>query len=177
MDLHKLVPVGALGQRIRKAFVAGSLLAGAWWLWLMVRDPVWDGWWDAFNWPQLFLYAPILFLFLAAVWQLVCFVAEWLYRKARRESVRGELPTSLDIQRSWKFWRRECVRICVLFITTCAVGDIPMAVSYLSNVRRWRLQWGWHSALDACLPLMIAAWWILQRIESYSSGQRVNQES
>ena len=164
MAFRELVPIGALGQRIRKAFIAGVLSAFAWTAWQLVRNPAWDGWWDAFNWPQLFLYAPILFLFCAAVWQLICFVAEWFYRKAKRKAKDLEPEALQDTQRTLKFWLRDSLRICVLYITTCLIGDVPVAVSYLAAVRGWPLHWWWLRALNTGVLFMIAPWWILERI-------------
>jgi len=169
MYLRKLVPVGVLGQRIRKAFVAGVLLECAWSAWQLVRNAAWDGWWDVFNWPQLFLYAPILFLFCSAVWQLVCFVAEWFYRKLKRKTENLKPEAFRDTQKTLNFWMRDLLRVCVLYITTCAIGDIPMAVSYVAAVRRWPLHWSWSSAVSSGLLLMIAAWWILERIHAWRS--------
>jgi hypothetical protein len=69
MTCRQLVSVGGLGQRMRKTLVAGGLLTCTYAAWRLVRDPAWDGWLDALNWPQLFLYAPLLFFFGAAVSQ------------------------------------------------------------------------------------------------------------
>jgi hypothetical protein len=164
MTFRELVPVGVLGQRFRKAFIAGALLACAWSAWQLARDPAWDGWWDAFNWPQLFLGAPILFLLGATVWQLAGFVAEWFYGKAKRKTENLKPITLRDTQKTLKFWLRDCLRVCALYVVTCAIGEIPMAVSYLSAVRGWHLHWWWSRALDTSFLLMIAVWWVLERI-------------
>jgi hypothetical protein len=164
MTFRELVPLGVLGQRIRKALVAGGLLACTYSAWQLVRDPAWDGWWDAFNWPQLFLYAPILFFFGAAVWQLVCIIAEFFCRKLKGETENLEPEALQDTQRTLKFWLRDSLRVCVLYIVTCAIGDIPIAVKYLAAVRRWPLHWWWLNAVNFRLLLMIAVWWILERI-------------
>lgn len=164
MTCRELVPVGTLGQRIRKAFVAGALLTCAYTTWQLVRDPAWDGWWDAFNWPQLFLYAPILFLAGAAVWQLVCIVAEWFYRNAKRKPQSLEPESLKDTQRTLRFWLQDSLRVCVLYITACAIGDIPMAVNYLAALRERPLHLWWSSAVSSCLLLTTAVWWILERV-------------
>src|SRR5277367_4990181 len=137
MTFRELVPVGALGQRIRNALVAGALLACVSSASQLVRNPAWDGWWDAYNWPQLFLYGPVLFFFCAAVWQLICVVAEWLYRKAKGNTEILELKTFQDTQRTLKFWLRDSWRVCVLYITTSVIGDSPMAVNYVAAIRGW----------------------------------------
>jgi hypothetical protein len=162
MTCRELVPVGPLGQRLRKAFVALALLACTWVLWLLVRDPTWDGWWDAFNWPQLFLYAPILFFLGAAVWQSVCFIAEWF--KAKRKTTNLESEVMQGAQSTLKFWLRDSLRVCVLYMTTCVIGDIPMTLNYVAEVRGWPLHLWWSSAVNSCLLLMVAVWWILERI-------------
>ena len=164
MTRGKLVPVGRLGQRIRKAFVAGALLICASAASTLVRDPAWDGWWDAYHWPQLFLIAPVVFFSGAVVWQFVSFVAEWLYRKAKR-GAENQQPQALEAQRTLKSWLRDSLRLCVLYATTCVIGDIPMAVYYLASVRGWHSHWSWWDAADTGLPLMVAAWWILERID------------
>src|SRR5208282_2112726 len=121
MTARELVPVGVLGQRIRKVFVAGGLFACTWAAQLLVRDPSWDGWWDAYNWPQLFLYAPVLFLLGAAVWQSICIIAEWLYRRAKRRTKNVEPEALQNTQTTLKFWLRDSLRICMLYITTCVI--------------------------------------------------------
>jgi hypothetical protein len=182
MTYQGFVPVGALGERIRKAFVAGVLLACAWSAWLLVRNPAFDGWWDAFNWPQLFLYAPILFFLCSAVWQVICFVAEWFYSKAKRKTENPKPEALQDNQRTLNFWLRDSLRICVLYITTCAVGDIPMAVNYVANVRRWPLHLWWSSAVNSCLLLMIRTaskgrCTVLLRNGASSGRRRENKQS
>jgi len=161
---RELVPVGSLGQRIRKAFVAGGLLTCADTAWHLVRDPEWDGWSDAFNWPQLFLYAPILFFFGATVWQLICVVSEWFYRKTMRKIQNVDPEALQDAQRTLNFWLRDSLRVSLLYITTCVIGDTPMALNYLATVRGWPLHWWWSGAVSVCLLLMIGEWWILERI-------------
>src|SRR5579864_5661425 len=111
MTFRELVPVGALGERIRKAFIAGSLFACTWAAWLLVRDPVWDGWWDAYNWPQLFLYAPTLFFLGAATWQLFCIIAEWFYRKLRQKTRNLEPQSLQNTLRTLNFWLWDSLRV------------------------------------------------------------------
>jgi hypothetical protein len=164
MTYRELIPVGPLGRRLRKAFVAGALYATTYTAWRLLRNPAWDGWWDAFNWPQLFLYAPILFFFGVALWQLVCFVAEYLYQQ--RKAKAGNLSSEpwLEEQRTLRFWLRDSLHICSLYVTTCVIGDIPMAVNYFAVVRGWPLHWWWSSAVSVCLLVTVAAWWTLDRV-------------
>ena len=171
MTLKQLVRAGRFGQRIRKAFVAGVLLACTHAAWRMVRDPFFDGWWDAFNWPQLFLYAPVLFLCGASVWQLICLIAEWSYRAAKRKLETAESIESLDVQRGLTFWLQDSLRICALYVAACLIGDIPMAVKYLAGVRGLPIHWWWSSAVTTCALLMVVVWWILDQTirQTYSS--------
>jgi hypothetical protein len=159
-----MIPVGGLGERIRKAFVAGGLFACTSAAMRLVRNPAFDGWWDAFNWPQLFLFAPYLFFQGAAVWQLICFLVEWFYRKVNRKTEKLEPGALQAAQRTLKFWLWDSARVCALYITTCLIGDIPMVVKYLASVRGWSLHWWWSSAVESCLLLMIVVWCILDRI-------------
>jgi hypothetical protein len=135
MTLKQLIPVGRLGERIRKWFVAGVLLACTDTASQLVRDRAWDGWWDAFNWPQLFLYAPLLFFSGATLWQLICVIVEWIYERAKRKPEHVEPKESQDIERAVKFWLQDSLRICALYVATCLIGDIPMAVKYLVAAR------------------------------------------
>lgn len=164
MTRRELVPTGPLGQRLRKVVVAGVLLTCTYTAWSLVREPRWDGWWDAFSWPQLFLYAPVLFLFGVMVWQFTCFLVEWFNRKSNRKIKILEPEAMRDNQRTPKFWLRDSLRICLLYITTCVIGDIPMLVNYLAAVRGWPLHWWWSSVVDSCLLCMVVVWWILARI-------------
>jgi hypothetical protein len=169
MTCREFVPVGPLGRRLRKAFVAGVLLATANSAWHFVRNPAWDGWWDAYNWPQLFLYAPVLFFFGVALWQLVCFVAEYLYQQRKKNAGSLGRAPSLAEQRTMRFWLRDSLRICSLYVTTCLIGDIPMAVNYVAAIRGWPLHWWWSSAVTTCLFVMVAAWWTLDRVFAIAS--------
>jgi hypothetical protein len=108
-------------------------------VWLLVRNPSFDGSWDAFNWPQLFLYAPILFFFGSAASQVIWFVAELFCRKVRRKAENPKPEALQDNQRTLNSWLRDSLRVCVLYITTCAIGDIPMALNYVAEVRGWQL--------------------------------------
>lgn len=165
MVFRELVPVGRLGQRSRKTFAAVGLLTCTWVAWRLVRDPRGDGWWDAFNWPQLFLYAPILFFFGAAVWQSICIITESFRRKAKRKTENLEPELLQDDQRTLKFWLRDSLRVCALYITACVIGDIPMGVNYFAEIRGWPLHLPWSIAVNLCLVLMITLWWILERIQ------------
>jgi hypothetical protein len=166
MTRRALVPAGPLGQRLRKALVAGVLLTCTYTVWWLVREPRWDGWWDAFSWPQSFLYAPVLFFFGAMVWQFACFLVEWFSRKANRK-IENLGPEAIRAnQWTVKFWLRDSLRICLLYITTCVIGDVPMLVNYLAAVRGWPLHWWWSSVVDSCLLCMVVVWWILARIYS-----------
>jgi hypothetical protein len=170
MTLRERIPVGRLGRRIRKAFVAGALFVCTYTAWRLVRDPAWDGWWDAFSWPQLFLYAPVLFFSGAACWQLFCFVTEWLYRLAARKSQSSEAVELQDIQKTSGFWLRDSLRILVLYAAACFIGDIPMVLNYVAAVRKWPMHWWWSSVVDSCLLLMIVVWWLLERYFSRPSA-------
>jgi hypothetical protein len=164
MNWRKLVPVGRLGRRARKACVAAGLFACTGAVSRSARNPAFDGWWDAFNWPQLFLYAPVLFLFGVAAWQLICFIAGWFNREADRKTESLEPETVQETQRTLKFWLRDSLRVLVVYITACVIGDIPMAVNYVAAVRGWPLHWWWLSAVNTCLLLTVTVWWILERI-------------
>jgi hypothetical protein len=163
MTFKQLVPVGRLGERVRKALIAGVSWACTDAAWYRLRDPAFDGWTDTFTWPQLFLFAPVLFFSGAAVWQLICLIAEWSYRAAKRELESAESKESHDIQRTLKFWLRDSVRICALYVATCLIGDIPMAVNYLAGVRGRPFHWWWSSAVGTCAVVMVVVWWILDR--------------
>jgi hypothetical protein len=163
MTFRELVPVGVLGQRIRNGFVAGGLFACTWAAWLSVRNPVWDDAWDAYNSPQLFLSAPSLFFLGAAIWQLICLIAESFYGKIKRETKTSNREGWQDTQWTLKFWLRDSLRICVFYVTTGLIGDIPMAVNYLAEIRGWPLHLLWSNAVISCLLLMIAVWWVLER--------------
>jgi len=167
MTYRELVPVGRTGRRLRKAFVAGTLLAITYAAWELVRNPTWDGWWDAYNWAQLFLYAPVLFFFGVALWQLVCFVAEYLYKQGKDKAGNLSAEPSREEQRTVRFWIRDSSRVCFLYLTTCVIGDMPMAVNYFAAVRGWPLHWWWSNVVAVCLLVMVVAWWILDRIYDY----------
>jgi hypothetical protein len=164
MTYRELLPVGRSGGRLRKAFVAGALLAITYAAWHLVRDPAWDGWWDAFNWAQLFLYAPVLFFFGAATWQLLCLVAENLYQQRKSKVGNLSAGAAREEQRTLRFWLRDSLRICLLYFTACVIGDIPMAVNYIAAVRGWHLHWWWSNVVAVCLLVMVAVWWTLDRI-------------
>lgn len=164
MTWRELIPIGRLGRRARKACVAVGLLVCTDTASRLVRNPAFDGWWDAFNWPQLFLYAPVLFFSGAAAWQLICFIAEWFNRKVGGQTDPLEPETVQNAQRTLRFWLRNSLRVSVDYITACVIGDTPMAVNYLAAVRGWPLHWWWSSAVGTCLLLTIAVWWILERI-------------
>jgi hypothetical protein len=103
MTYRELLPIGRSGKRFRKAFVAGALLAITYAAWHLVRDPRWDGWWDAFNWAQLFLYAPVLFFFGAAMWQFLCFVAEYSYQRRKNKAGTLSVEPAWEEQRTLRF--------------------------------------------------------------------------
>jgi hypothetical protein len=163
MTYRELVPVGPLGRRLRKALVAGALLATTCAASRLVRDPAWDGWWDAFNWSQLLLCAPALFFFGVALWQLVCLVIEYLCQQGKGKTGNLSSEPSLEEQRTLRFCLRESLRICSFYVTTCVIGDIPMAVNYFAVVRGWPLHWWWSSAVAVCLFVMAAVRWALDR--------------
>jgi len=163
MTLEQILPIGPLGQRIRKAFVAGGLLTCTSIASQLVRDPAWDGWWDAFNWPQLFLYAPVLFFFFATIAQLIGAISEGVRRKANRQCAYVEPTDVPDIRATLKFWLKDSLRICALYVATCLIGDIPMGVNYLATVRGWPFHWWWSSVVSACLILMVIVQWLLNR--------------
>jgi hypothetical protein len=167
MTYRELLPIGRSGKRLRKAFVAGALLAITYAAWHLVRDPRWDGWWDAFNWAQLFLYAPVLFFFGAATWQFLCFVAEYSCQRRKNKAGTLSVQPAWEEQRTLRFWLRDSLRIFLLYLTTCVTGDIPMAVNYLAMVRGWHLHWWWSNSVAVCLLVMLAVWWALDRIYDY----------
>ena len=169
MTYRELVPVGSLGRRLRKSAVAGVLFATTYTAWELVRNPAWDGWWDAFNWPQLFLYAPVLFFFGATLWQLVCFVAEYLCQREKVKAGNFSSETLLERQRTLRFWIRDSLRICSLYVATGIIGDIPMAVNYFAVVRGWHLHWWWSSTVAVCLVVTLVAWWTFDRVKYFKS--------
>jgi len=164
MTYRELLPDGRSGRRLRKALVAGALLAITYAAWHLVRDPAWEGWWDAYNWPQLFLYAPVLFFFGAAMWQLLCLVAEYLYQQRKNKAGNLSAEPEWEEQGTLRFWLRDSSRICLLYLTTCVIGDIPMAVNYIAAVRERHLHWWWSNVVAVCLLVMVAVWWTLDRI-------------
>lgn len=169
MTYRELIPVGSPGRRLRKSAVAAVLFAITYTAWRLVRDPAWDGWWDAFNWPQLFLYAPVLFFFCATFWQLVCFVAEYLYQRGKVKTGNLSSETSLGEQRTLRFWLRDSLRICSLYVATCVIGDIPMAVNYFAAIRGWHLHWWWSSTVAVCLVVTLEAWRAFDRVNYFKS--------
>jgi hypothetical protein len=104
MNRREAAPATRLGQRILKTLIAGLFFVCTWVAWHVLRNPAWDGWWDAFNWPQLFLYAPSLFFQGALAWNLFCVIAE-VYRKAKRKTKSFETEGSRNPhQATAKFW-------------------------------------------------------------------------
>jgi hypothetical protein len=164
MVLQQPIPNGQLGQRIRKAFVAGGLFICTYAAWWLVRDPAWDGWWDAFTWPQLFLYAPSLFFLFATLAQLIGVIWEWLRRIVNRQATHLEPTYVPDIQATLGFWLKDSVRIGALYVATAFIGDIPMGVNYLAAVRRWPFHLWWSTAVSVCLISMVLVHWLLNRI-------------
>lgn len=165
MNYRELVPVGTLGQRIRKLLVAGSFLAFVCILEQLVSDPAWAGWWDAYNWRQLFLGGPLLFFSGAVVWQLIFSIVELSHGKARSTGSYDPETFPQNAQKTLKFWLRDSLRISLLCAATCAIGDIPMAVNYLADVLGHPLHWWWSSAVSCCLLVMISIWWVLERLQ------------
>jgi hypothetical protein len=164
MAHRELVPVSPLGRRLRKALVAGSLLATAPAASQLVRSPAWDGWCDVFTWPQLFLCAPVLFFFGAAMWQSAFFVAGYFCQQDKRAlRTLGSEPSPRS-ERTLGFWLRDSLRIGLLYVAACVIGDIPLAVKYLAAIRGWPLHWWWSSAVWACLVLTVAVSWTLDQI-------------
>jgi hypothetical protein len=106
--------------------------------------------------------ADLVFLLLAMC-QSICFIAELLYRWAKRDDSYRELEELQHTQRTLKFWLRDSSRICVFYVAAGVIGDIPMGVSYLAAVRGWPLHWWWSSAVTSCLLLMLALAWLLER--------------
>jgi hypothetical protein len=163
MTWRKLIPVGRLGRRARKACVAGGLLACTETALRLARNPALDGWLDAFNWPQLFLCAPVLFFSGATAWQLICIIAEWFNRKVGQQTEFLEPEATQNAQRTPTFWLLNSLRVSVDYIAACVIGDVPMAVKYLATARGWPLHWWWSSAVGTCLLFTIAVWWVLDR--------------
>lgn len=104
-----------------------------------------------------------MFLLGAAVWQFACFVGGWFYRKLERKTEKLKPKPLQGTQRTPKFWLQDSLCVCALYIATCAIGEIPMAVNYFAAVRGW-LHWWWSNAVTSRLIPMIAVWWILERI-------------
>lgn len=162
-----LMQLDPRGRRIRKALVAAVLLVGSSTASWLLRDPAWDDWWDGYNWGQLFLFAPVLFFSLAVGWQLLRFIVEWCYRKARPKAENPRSEAAGKPRRTLDFWLHDFSCVVALYLMTAAIGDIPMAVYYLSSVRQWHLHWSWWNVADFCVVLMIAASWILDRVERW----------
>src|SRR5215831_5744460 len=173
MNYRKLVPVGRPGRRIREVLIAGCFLVFTGAASRSFRDPTWDGWLDAYTWPELFLMPPMFFFLGVAVWQSISLAAaEWFHRKAKRETENvGPEALRNDPQRTVKFWLRDSRNIGVVYITSCVIGDLPMAVNYLAEVRGMPLHWWWSNAVATCLLLIISAWGMVRRIQFKSFGE------
>jgi hypothetical protein len=166
MNYRKLELGGRPGRRIREALVAGCFLVCTCAASRFLRDPTWDGWLDAYNWPQLFLMPPMFFFLGVTVWQSISFAAEWFYREAKRETENvGPEALRNDPQRTLRFWLRDSRSIGMVYITSCVIGDLPMAINYLAEVRGTPLHWWWSNAVATCLLLIIGAWWMVRRIQ------------
>ena len=170
VNWRELIPIGRLGERIRKPLVAGALFACVSVAWHLVRDRAWDGWWDAYTWPQLFLGAPYVFLFVVMVWQFIWMVSEELFGLARREFRKRGQEKLPNLERTLRFWLHQSSRICLLYLSICSIGDIPMVLNYLANVRGWPLHWWGSSAGSYCLLLMLLLSWLAGRIPALSTG-------
>lgn len=177
MTWRERIPVGQPGRRIRKAFVAAVLFVCAQTASRLLRNPVFDGWWDAFTWPQLFLDAPALFFLGATGWQLMCFVVEWVHIKAGRKPQTRADEALQDNQRTPRFWLRDVSQISVLYITAAAIGDIPMVVRYLAVARGWPIHLWWSTAVEICLPFTIAVWWLAERFSLPRKSDSRNSET
>ena len=163
MTFKQLVPVGRLGERVRKALIAGVSWACTDAAWYRLRDPAFDGWTDTIHVAATIpVRSRFVFLWRRSV-AANRLIAEWSYRAAKRELESAESKESHDIQRTLKFWLRDSVRICALYVATCLIGDIPMAVKYLAGVRGRPFHWWWSSAVGTCAVVMVVVWWILDR--------------
>ena len=98
----------------------------------------------------------------------VRFVAEYLYQQGKDKAGSLSSEPSPEGQRTVRFWIRDSLRVCFLYVTTCVVGDMPMAVNYFAAVRGWPLHWWWSNVVAVCLLVMVAAWWTLDRIYALS---------
>ncbi len=104
------------------------------------------------------------FVFLRCRLVAVCFVAEYLSQQRKNKAGNPATGFSWEPQRTLRFWLRDSLRVCLLYLTTCVIGDIPMAVNYFAAVRGWPLHWWWSNAVVICLLVMVAACWTLDRI-------------
>jgi hypothetical protein len=164
-------PAVPLGHGIRKALVAGLLWIAADTTFRWVRNPALDGWVDAYNWPQLFLFAPILFFLFAAVAESLLVVIECVRRAVSRQSSRAasaEKSTVMSIS-----WLRDSLRISGIYLLACLIGDIPMAVNYLASHRAWSFHWWWSNAVFACLALALLAYLALSRLFPFHNPSNV----
>jgi hypothetical protein len=161
MTWRERISTGRLGRRIRNGFVAAVLFAICSAAWHMLRNPEWDGWLDVFTWSQLFLYAPTLFFAGATVWQFICLAIEWVCRKTKTQTQSAILALPSVDERTLSFWLRDSLRILLLYVAACTMGDIPMVVRYLSAVLKWPFHIWWSNAVNASLILTIILWILL----------------
>lgn len=148
-----------LGRRVRKGLVAAGLLAGIDLASFLVRDPRFDGWVDAYTWPQLFLSGPLLFSFCITAWQLICIAGYLLLSVFKRKPPAGGVYDP----KGAAFWIHDSSRILGLYAASCAIGDVPMLLSYAAAVRGWHFHWWWSDVAVTCLLLTAMTWWVLER--------------
>lgn len=120
--------------------------------------------------------ARILFFSGATVWQLICFIAEWSYGKAKRKPGSSNSTSHRALRGLLRFWLRDSLHVSVLYITTAVIGDIPMAVNYVAAIRGWPWHSWWSNAVISSLLLMIAVWRILGRIQRFTQVQSLSPD-
>lgn len=158
------MPVTAeLGRRVRKGLIAVGLFAGLDLAYSVARDPRFDGWTDAYTWPQLFLSGPVLFCFCIMAWQMVCIAGGLLSSLFKRKPPALVAYRAQDRREDAAFWIHDSARILALYAAACVIGDLPMLWNYLAEIRQWRFHWWWSDVVVACLLVTTVAWWILER--------------
>jgi hypothetical protein len=163
MTWRERIPTGRLGRRIRNGFIATALFAICSAVWHVLRSPQWDDGWHFFTWRQLFLDAPTMFLVGATVWQFLCLTTEWLYLTTNKQALSKTLPPLGGDERALRFWLRDLLRISVIYVVVCILGDAPTLVRYVTVVNRWPLYFRGIDAVNASLVLTIVLWVLFDR--------------
>lgn len=168
MNFRALVPAGSRGSHLRKALIAVVFFAAAELVWRLIRDPVWEGWIDAYTWPQLFLGAPAIFFAGAAIGHCFCFIAETTRVLLSRAPQKLTAPHTNEC--TLTVWFRNSFHIFAMYFATTAIGMIPMSLSYLVTRTHRPMPWRWSSVVAVGLVWMLATWWLFIRPDPKSQS-------